>query len=64
MCANKPTIDKFFNLYKDLRKQLNIKNLMHIWNTDENGVQDIPKEEKVIDVMGEKAHMVSPTEQE
>ena len=35
MCANKPTTDKFFNLYQDLLKQFNIKNPMHIWNTDE-----------------------------
>ena len=62
MCANKPTIDKFFKMYKDLLKQSNIKNSMHIWNTDESGIQDILKEEKVISVMGEKAHRMSPKE--
>ena len=62
MCANKPTIDKFFNLYKDLLMQFKIKNAMHIWNTDERGVQDVPKEEKVIGVMDEKAHTMSPKE--
>ena len=62
MCANKPTIDKFFNMYKDPLKQFNIKNPMHIWNTDESGIQDILKEEEVIGVMGEKVHMMSPKE--
>ena len=63
MCANKPTIDKFFNMYKDPLKQFNIKNPMHIWNTDESGIQDILKEEKAIGVVGEKVHMMSPKEQ-
>ena len=36
---------------------------MHIWNTDESGVQDVLKEEQVIGVMGEKAHTMSPKEQ-
>ena len=63
MCANKPTIDKFFNLYQDLLQKLNIKSPMHIWNTDESGVQDVPKEERVIGVTGEKAHTMSPKEQ-
>ena len=35
---------------------------MHIWNPGESGVQDIPKEEKVIGVMGEKVHTMSPKE--
>ena len=43
MYANKPTIEKFYNLYKDLLKQFNIKNSMHTSNTDESGMQDIPK---------------------
>ena len=63
MCANKPTIDKFFNPYQDLLQKLNIKSPMHIWNTDESGVQDVPREEQVIGVMGEKAHTMSPKEQ-
>ena len=63
MCANKPTIDKFFNLYQDLLKQFNIESPMHIVNTDESSMQDVPKEEKVIGVMGEKAHTMSPKEQ-
>ena len=63
MCTNKPTIDKFFNLYQDLLQKLNIESSMHIWNTDESGVQDVPKEEQVIGVTGEKAHTMSPQEQ-
>ena len=47
MCANKPTTDKFFNLYKDPLKRFNIQNPMHIWNTDECGMQDMPLEEEV-----------------
>ena len=60
MCTNNPTIDKCFNLYQDLLQNLNIKSPMHIWNTDESGVQDVPKEEQVIGVTGEKAHTMSP----
>ena len=63
MCANKPTIDKFFNLYQDLLQKFNIESPRHIWNTDESGVQDVPKEEQVIGVTGEKAHTMSPKEQ-
>ena len=63
MCANKPTIDKFFNMYKDLLKQFNIKNPMHILNTDESGIKDIIKEENVIIVIGDKVHIMSPKEQ-
>ena len=63
MCANKPTIDKFFNLYQDLLQKFNIESPMHIWNTDESRVQDVPKGEQIIGVMGEKAHTMSPKEQ-
>ena len=36
---------------------------MNIWNCDEGGVQDVPKEEDVIGVTGEKAHTILPKEQ-
>ena len=62
MCTNPPTIDKFFALYKKLLTQLNIESPMHIWNCDESGMQDVPKEEEVIGVTGEK-HTITPKEQ-
>ena len=63
MCANPPTIDKFFALYKKLLTQLNIESPMCIWNCDESRVQDVPKEEEVIGVTGEKTHTITPKEQ-
>ena len=63
MCANKPTIEKFFNMYEHLLKVFKIESPMKIWNTDESGVQDVPKEEEVNSVTGEKVHTMSPKEQ-
>ena len=63
MCANKPTIEKFFNMYEHLLKMFKIESSTNIWNTDKSGVQDVLKEEEVIGVTGEKAHTMSPKEQ-
>ena len=63
MCANPPTLDKFFALYKKLLTQLNIESPMRIWNCNESRVQDVPKEEEVIGIIGEKTHTITPKEQ-
>ena len=63
MCANKPTFDKFFVMYQHLLNIFDIKNPINIWNCDESGVQNMPKEEDVTGVTGEKVHTVSPKEQ-
>ena len=63
MCTNPPAIDKFFTLYKKLLTQLSIESPMHIWNCDESRVEDVPKEEEVIGVTGEKIHTITPKEQ-
>ena len=36
---------------------------MSIWNCDESGVQDVPKEEEVIGVTGAKMYTITPKEQ-
>ena len=63
MCANKPTVDKFFNLYEKIVKDHHIESPMNIWNCDESGVQDIPKEQQVLGVTGEKTSNVTSKEQ-
>ena len=63
MCANKPTIDKFFIMYQHLLNIFDIKNPMKIWNCDESRMQDVRKEEHIIGVTGEKVHTMSPKEQ-
>ena len=63
MCANKATIEKIFNMYEHLLKVFKIENPMNIWNTDKSGIQDMPKEEEVIGVIGKKAHTMSLKEQ-
>ena len=36
---------------------------MNIWNCDESGVQDLPKEEQVIGVTDEMTHLIKHIEQ-
>ena len=54
-CANAFHVAKFFRLYKQLLEEfeLNYKPY-NIWNIDETGIPDIPKEQKVIRVKGEQ----------
>ena len=54
MCANKLTVDKFFNLYEKIVKDYHIESPMNIWNCNESGVQDVSKEQEVLGVTGEK----------
>ena len=62
VCPNKLTVNKYFVIYQHLLNIFNIENPMNIWNCNESGVQDVPKED-VIGVMGEKVHTMSPKEQ-
>ena len=54
MCANKLTTDKFFNLYEKIIKDYHIESPMNIWNCDKSSVHDMPKEQEVLGVTGEK----------
>ena len=53
-CANAYQVTKFFQLYQSLLLQyeLNYKPF-NIWNINETGVPDIPKEQKVVGLTGE-----------
>ena len=54
MAANPVQVDKFFDLLKkwvrDWEKEFKPH---HIWNVDETGITDVPKERKVIGITGE-----------
>ena len=63
MCVNKPTVDKFFNLYEKIVKDYHIESPMNIWNCDKSGVQDVPKEQEVLGVTGEKTSNITSKEQ-
>ena len=62
MCANPTTVEKFFDQYKKVCTQYSIESPLYIWNCDESGVQDVPKEEEVVGVVGEKANTQVPNE--
>ena len=62
MCTNPTTVASFFDQYKKVCDQYNIESPLYIWNCDESGVQDVPKEEEVVGVVGEKANSQVPTE--
>ena len=53
-CANAYQVAKFFKLYRTLlnKYDLNYKPF-NIWNIDESGIPDMPKEQQVIGVTGE-----------
>ena len=50
-------------MYQCLLNIFDIENPMNIWNCNESGVQDVPKEEDMIDVTREKVHTISSKEQ-
>ena len=57
MCNNPVNINKWFDLYEATLDRLGIRDCPdQIWNLDESGFQDVPKEEKVIGVTGEQAN--------
>ena len=55
VCTNPVTLEKFFIQYKEVCRENGIDLPLYIWNYDKSGVQDIPKEDEVIGVKGEKA---------
>ena len=61
--ANAYQVTKFFRLNKELldKFDLNYKPF-NIWNIDETGIPDIPKEQKVIGVNGEQCSQTVPGE--
>ena len=63
MCTNRPTINKWFDQYEALLQELKIESPMSIWNCNESGVQDVPKEKDVLGITGEKTNNVTSQEQ-
>ena len=62
MCTNPITIGAFFTQYHQICEDFDIISPMYIWNCDESGVQDVPKEDEVIGVVGEKAQHQGPSD--
>ena len=55
-CANAYQVAKFFQLYQSLLLQYELNNKpFNIWNINETGLPDIPREQKVVGVTGEAA---------
>ena len=52
MCANPATVNNFFDHYKEVLEDNGIESPLNIWNCDESGVQNVPKEQDVIGVVG------------
>ena len=52
MCANPATMQKFFKQYQDSLKELKIESPQQIWNCDETGCVDVPKERDVVGKTG------------
>ena len=50
MSGNEPNVAKWFREYKQVLHDLHIVSPEQIWSGDESGVQNIPKERKVIAV--------------
>ena len=50
MSGNEPNVAKWFRKYKQVLHDLRIVSPEQIWSGDESGVQNIPKERKVIAV--------------
>ena len=64
MCANPATMQKFFKQYQDTLKELKIESPQQIWNCDETGCVDVPKERDVVGETGIEAVTIvraSPT---
>ena len=63
MCANPTVINKFFDQYEALLKHLKIDSPRQIWNCDESGCPDVPKERDVVGETGIPASQVVSKEQ-
>ena len=62
MCANKSTVDKFFNFYEKIVRDYHIELPMNIWNCDKSSVQNMSEEQEVLGVTGEKISNVTSKE--
>ena len=56
MGANRPVINKFFDLYQETLDTLDIDSPGQIWNIDESGLSNVPEENIVVGEVGVKAH--------
>ena len=63
MCANPATMQKFFKQYQDMLKELKIESPQQIWNCDEMGCVDVPKERDVVRETGIEAVTIVSKEQ-
>jgi hypothetical protein len=60
LCANENVMDVWFQRYTNLIKNdLQINNPMYVWNIDECGLQNIPRESKVLGRPGQKAYRLT-----
>ena len=56
MAANEPNVHKWFVEYEKVLSDLRITSLVQVWSGDETGMQNIPKEEKVLCVKCKPAY--------
>ena len=63
MCANPAIINKFFDQYEALLKELKIDSPRQIWKFDESGCPDAPKERDVVGETGIPTSQVVSKEQ-
>ena len=63
MGANPEVVRKFFDQLEQVLYHLNIVNPQQIWNCDESGCQDVPKEDEVVGETGVPQYHTVPKEQ-
>ena len=63
MCSNPAVFKKWFEQYKQELESLNITSPEQIWNCDETGCQDVPKEWEVVGETGVDAYTIVSKEQ-
>ena len=63
MGANPEVVRKFFDQLEQVLYDLNIVNPQQIWNCDESGCQDVPKEDEVVGETGVPQYHTVPKEQ-
>ena len=63
MGANPEVVRKFFDQLEQVLYDLNIVNPQQIWNCDESGCQDVPKEDEVVGETGVPQYCTVPKEQ-
>ena len=63
MCANPTMINKFFDQYESLLRELKIDSPKQIWNCDESSCPDVPKEREVVGETGIPASQIVAKEQ-